>query len=83
MRVNQLRLWLSTLAYTSSTRSGALALAGSPMAHAYCGTSRTRLLKIGARVRVSVRRVWISLASAHPAESVFADAYDRLLRAGP
>ena len=60
-----------------------LGLAGSTMANCYCGTIRTRLLKIGARVRVSVRRVWISLASSHPAEPVFAHAYDQLLRAGP
>jgi hypothetical protein len=83
MRVNQIRLWLSTVAYTLLNALRRLGLAGSPMAHSYCGTIRTRLLKIGARVRVSVRRVWISLASAHPAEPVFAHAYDRLLRAGP
>ncbi len=83
MRVNQIRLWLSTVAYTLIDALRRLGLAGSTMAHSYCGTIRTRLLKIGARVRVSVRRVWISLASAHPAEPVFAHAYDRLLRAGP
>ena len=83
MRVNQIRLWFSTIAYTVIDALRRLGLAGSTMAHSYCGTIRTRLLKIGARVRVSVRRVWISLASAHPAEAVFAHAYDRLMRAGP
>ena len=83
MRVNQIRLWLSSLAYTLIDTLRRLGLGGSEMANAYCGTIRTRLLKIGARVRVSVRRVWISLASAHPAEPIFAHAYSRLLRAGP
>jgi hypothetical protein len=83
MRVNQIRLWLSTVAYTLIEALRRIALAGSPLANAYCGTIRTRLLKIGARIRISVRRVWISLASAHPAETIFAYAYDRLLRAGP
>ena len=83
MRVNQIRLWLSALAYTLIDALRRLGLAGSTMANCYCGTIRTRLLKIGARVRVSVRRVWISLASSHPAEPVFAHAYDHLLRAGP
>ena len=57
-----------------------LGLAGSAMARCYCGTIRTRLLKIGARVRVTVRRIWVSLATAHPAEEVFAHAYERLRR---
>ena len=83
LRVNQIRLWLSTVAYTLIEALRRIALAGSSLANAYCGTIRTRLLKIGARIRISVRRVWISLASAHPAEAIFAHAYDRLLRAGP
>ena len=60
-----------------------IALAGTELANAYCGTIRTRLLKIGARVRVSVRRVWVSLASSHPSERVFAQAVANLQRAGP
>ncbi len=83
MRVNQIRLWFSTLAYTVVDALRRLGLVGSRMAHSYCGTIRTRLLKIGARVRISVRKVWISLASAHPAEAVFAHVYERLTRAGP
>lgn len=83
MRVNQIRLWLSTVAYTLIDALRRLGLAGSTLAHSYCGTIRTRLLKIGARVRVSVRRVWICLTSAHPAEPIFAHAYNQLMRAGP
>jgi hypothetical protein len=83
MRVNQIRLWFSSLAYALIDALRRLALTGSPMAHCYCGTIRTRLFKIAARIRVTVRKVWVALASAHPAEAVFAYAYDRLLRAGP
>ena len=83
MRVNQIRLWLSSVAYALIDALRRIGLAGSELANAYCGTIRTRLLKIGARVRVSVRRVWVSLASAHPAERVFAHAVANLQRAGP
>jgi hypothetical protein len=82
MRVNQMRLWLSSVAYTLIEALRRIALGGTQLANAYCGTIRLRLLKIGARIRVSVRKVWVSLASSHPAESVFGHAYQRL-RAGP
>ncbi len=83
MRVNQVRLWLSAVAYTLLEGLRRIGLAGSSLANAYCGTIRTKLLKIGARVRVSVRKVWVSLSSAHPAERVFAHAYEHLIRPGP
>ncbi len=82
MRVNQMRLWLSSVAYTLIEALRHIALEGTKLANAYCGTIRLRLLKIGARIRVTVRKVWVSLASSHPAEATFAHAYERL-RAGP
>ena len=82
MRVNQMRLWLSSVAYTLIEALRRTALQGTQLANAYCATIRLRLLKIGARVRISVRKVWVSLASSHPAESIFAHAWQRL-RAGP
>ena len=82
MRVNQMRLWLSSVAYTLIEALRRIALQGTQLANAYCGTIRLRLLKIGARVRVTVRKVWVSLASSHPAEPLFAHAYERL-RAPP
>ena len=83
MRVNQIRLWLSSLAYSLIEALRRLGLEGTTLANAYCGTIRLRLLKIGARIRVSVRRVWVSLASSHPAEAVFAHAYEQLMRGSP
>jgi hypothetical protein len=82
MRVNQMRLWLSSVAYLLIDALRRIALEGTQLANAYCGTIRVRLLKIGARIRVTVRKVWVSLASSHPAEAIFAHAYGRL-RAGP
>ena len=60
-----------------------LGLTGTSLATAYCSTLRLKLLKIGARVRVTARKVWVSLASAYPYEHLFARAYDQLQRAGP
>lgn len=83
MAVNQLRLWFSSVAYTLLAELRRLGLAGSEMARARCDTIRLKLLKIGARVKVSVRRVTVSLASACPHQNIFWHAWDRLARAGP
>jgi len=78
LRANQLRLWFSTLAYLLLHLLRQWALAGTDWARAQCGTLRTRLLKIGAQVRISVRRIVISLASGCPYQPVFAHAYRKL-----
>ena len=78
MRVNQMRLWLSSVAYTLIEALRRIALVGTKLANAYCGTIRLQLLKIGARIRITVRKAWVSLASSHPAESIFALAHERL-----
>jgi hypothetical protein len=72
MRGNQLRLWFSTLAYLLLNQLRQVGLAGTELAQATCGTIRLKLLKIGGVVRVSVRRVWVSLSSACPWQSLFA-----------
>ena len=82
MAVNQLRLWFSTFAYTLLSELRRLGLSQGAWARAQCGTIRLKLLKIGARVRVSVRRLWISMSSAYPWKSTFLDALARL-RASP
>ncbi len=51
------------------------------MAKAQCGSLRLWLLKIGALVRVTVRKVWVSLSSAWPYRAVFAQVYANLRRA--
>lgn len=82
MKVNQLRLWFSTFAYTLLAELRRLGLADSAWARAQCGTIRLKLLKIGAQVRLSVRRLWISLSSAYPWQAIFLEALARL-RAAP
>jgi hypothetical protein len=83
MRVNQMRLWFSSVAYLLLNELRRLGLEGTSLATAYCSTLRLKLLKIGARVRVTCRKVWVSLASAYPYEPLCAHAHDQLQRAGP
>lgn len=71
LRSNQIRLWLSSLGYVLLSGLRRLGLSGTPMARSRCDTIRLRLLKIGASVRVSVRRVWVSLASGYPLQALF------------
>ena len=78
MRANQLRLWFASMAYVLMCALRRIALAGTQLASATCGTIRLKLLKIGAQVTVSVRRVKFAFASACPFQDIFAAACDRL-----
>lgn len=75
MRANQLRLWLSTFAYTLINALRRHALHGTRLANATCGSIRLKLLKLGAHVTLSVRRFVIHLASACPYQDVFGQAW--------
>jgi len=66
MRANQLRLWFASMAYVLLEALRRLALQATMLANATCGSIRLKLLKIGAFVRISVRRVTIAMASGHP-----------------
>ena len=78
MRSNQIRLWLSSLGYVLVAGLRRLGLAGTKMARSRCDTIRLKLLKIGASVRVSVRRVWVSLAGGYPLRELFCRVCRRL-----
>jgi Transposase DDE domain group 1 len=78
MRANQLRLWFASMAYVLLCALRRIALAGTQLASATCGSIRLKLLKIGAQVTMSVRRVKFALASAYPFRDVFAAASTRL-----
>ena len=78
MRANQLRLWLASMAYVLLTALRRIGLAHTELAAATCGTLRLKLLKIGAVVTKSVRRVRIAMASACPAAGLFRLAHARL-----
>jgi hypothetical protein len=68
---NQLRLYFSSIAYVLLQTLRRTALAGTQLEKAQCGTIRRKLLKIGAHVRVTVRKVWISLSSGYPYAALF------------
>jgi hypothetical protein len=78
MRANQLRLYLSAFAYVLMHGLRRLGLAGTEFAKAQAQTIRLKLLKIGAQVRVSVRKVWVSMASSYPYQALFESLYQRL-----
>jgi hypothetical protein len=78
MRANQLRLWFASLAYVLLCALRRIGLTNTQFAAATCGTIRLKLLKIGAQVRLSRRRVKVAMASAHPWQREWALAYDRL-----
>jgi hypothetical protein len=81
MRANQLRLWFASMAYTLLCALRRIGLAHTQFAEATCGTLRLALLKVGALVRVSVRRVKLAMASAHPYRDEFALVHARLTAA--
>jgi hypothetical protein len=78
MRANQIRLFFSSIAYTLLNALRRLGLAGTELATAQCQTIRLKLLKVGALVRVTVRRVWVHLASGCPYAAVFRSVHARL-----
>jgi hypothetical protein len=83
MRSNQLRLLFSTMAYVLHLTLREFGLADTEMAKAQAGTIRTKLLKIGARIKVSVRRVWISISESYPYQHLFERILENLHRQRP
>jgi hypothetical protein len=78
MRANQVRLCLATVAYVVLRALRQFGLPQTELAQAQCGTIRVRLLKLGAVVRVTVRRVWVALSEAYPLRAVFVRAWEQL-----
>ncbi len=78
MRANQLRLWFAAMAYVLLCALRRIGLAHTQFAEATCGTIRLKLLKLGALVRISVRRIKVAMASAYPWQEEFALAHLRL-----
>jgi hypothetical protein len=78
MRVNQLRLWFASFAYVLVESLRRLALSSTQFARASAGTIRLKLLKIGATVKTSVRRVKLAMSSAYPYQKEFRAAFDAL-----
>jgi len=78
MRANQIRLYFSSAAYLLMQALRRLGLRGTQMAAAQCNTIRLKLLKVGAQVKVTVRKVWISLAGGYPYVDLFYQVFRNL-----
>jgi Transposase DDE domain group 1 len=78
MRANQLRLSFSAMAYILMHALRRLGLPATDLAKAQVATIRLRLLKIGARIRITARKVWVSMASSYPLQAAFAAAHGNL-----
>jgi hypothetical protein len=83
MRANQVRLYFSSVAYVLLEALRRLGLAGTGLARAQCQTIRSKLLKIGALVRVTVRKVWVKLSSGSPYAEIFRRVHANLARLRP
>ena len=75
MRANQLRLYFASFAYVLMHAVRRLGTQGTQFARAQCTTLRLKLLKVGVRVKVTVRKVWLSYAQSYP----YADTFVRVL----
>jgi hypothetical protein len=83
MRANQLRLWFSSMAYVLMQALRQYGLKGTEMERAQCDTIRVKLLKVGAEVILSVRRIVVRLARGYPYQRIFEQACANLQRIDP
>src|SRR5215470_3383529 len=81
MRANQLRLWFASMAYVLLCAVRRIGLSYTRLADATCGTIRLKLLKVGALVRVSVRRIKFAMASSYSMAEIWRGAAVRLCAA--
>jgi hypothetical protein len=78
LRSNQIRLYFSSVAYVLMQALRRLGLQGTEWAQAQCMTVRLKLLKIGALIRITVRKVWVSMATGYPYAERFRQIYAQL-----
>ena len=83
MRANQIRLYLSSITYVLLSAMRRIGLAGTSLERAQCNTIRLKLLKIGALVRITVRKVWISFSQSYPYRDQFLEVLANIRRAPP
>jgi len=78
MRANQLRVYFAAAAYVLMHGLRRLGLKGTELERAQATTIRLRLLKIGAQIRITVRKVWLSMASSYPLQRLFGQVHQNL-----
>ena len=83
MRANQIRLYFSSITYVLLSAMRRIGLAGTSLERAQCGTIRLKLLKIGALVRITVRKIWISFSQSYPYRDEFLEVLANIRRWQP
>ena len=83
MRANQLRLYFSSFAYVLMHALRRLGTEGTELARAQCCTLRLKLLKVGARIHITTRRVWLSFSQAYPYAETFVKVLANLHKQPP
>jgi hypothetical protein len=83
MRANQIRLYFSSIAYVLMSAMRQIGLASTHFDRAQCNTIRLKLLKIGALIRITVRKIWISFSSSYPYREQFMAVLSNIRRAPP
>ena len=78
LRANQLRLYLAVIGYTLMSGLRRIGLRATAMATAQVGTIRLKLFKIAALVRITVRKVWIRMATSYPDQALFSRVLHQL-----
>ncbi|PIE64484.1 MAG: hypothetical protein CSA26_07725 [Desulfobacterales bacterium] len=80
MHSNQIRLYFSSIASVLLHALRRRGLTDTKMAKAQCNTIRLRLLKIGANIRIIVRKVWVSFSERYPFKNIFLQAFAHILK---
>jgi hypothetical protein len=80
IRANQMRLYLSAIAYVLVSGLRRIGLKATELAEAQVSTIRAKILKIGAQIRVTARKVWISMASSYPWQELYQEVWMNLRR---
>ena len=80
MRANQLRLYFASFAYVLMHALRRLGTQGTQFARAQCTMLRLKLLKVGVRVKVTVRKMWMSYAQSYPYADTFVQVLANLQR---
>jgi hypothetical protein len=80
MRANQMRLYLSAITYVLVSGLRRIGLKATELAEAQVSTIRTKVLKIGAQIWVTARKVWVSMASSYPWQGLYQEVWTNLRR---
>ncbi len=83
MRANQIRLYLSSIAYVLMSAMRQIGLVDTPFERAQCNTIRLKLLKVGGLVRITVRKIWVSFSQSYPYREQFLQVLEKIRRWQP